>query len=126
MLALPPAPQPEPKRQVFVGTALAVTAGATLIGGMLAIWLRFRAAAPTGEGDKHAIVKEWLPKALDVPGVAANMLPMALVVACVMAQWAVYAAKRDFRPHVGMAFGLNFLFGLAALNVQVYVWVHMG
>ena len=61
-----------------------------------------------------------------MPGVAANMLPIVLVVVCVMAQWAVYAAKRDFRQHVGMAFGLSFLFGLAALNVQVYIWTQMG
>lgn len=126
MLALPPAPQPAPKRQVFVGTALVAAAGATLVGGMLATWLRFRAAAGTREGDKHALVKDWLPTSLHVPGVAANMLPIVLVVVCVMAQWGVYAAKREFRSHAGMALGLCFLFGLAALNTQVYIWTQMG
>jgi heme/copper-type cytochrome/quinol oxidase subunit 3 len=121
MLALPPAPRPEPKRQVFVGTALAASAGAMLIGTMLATWLRFRAAAGTREGDKHAVVKDWLPTSIHIPGVAANMLPMVLVVLCVMAQWAVYSAKRDFRTHAGLAFGTTFLFGLAAVNVQVFI-----
>lgn len=125
MLALPPGPQPAPKRQVFVGTALSAAAGSMLIGGMLAVWLRFRAAAPTRPGDKHAFVKDWLPTNLEVPGVAANMLPIVLVVVCVMAQWAVYSAKRDIPTHTGMAFGTTFLFGLAAVNTQVYIWSQM-
>jgi len=126
MLALPPGPLPEPKRQVFVGTALVAAAGSMLIGGMLAVWLRFRADAGTRPGDKHALVKDWLPQSLEVPGVAANILPIVLVVLCVMAQWAVYAAKRDFRPHAGMAFALTFLFGLAGLNTQIYIFSQMG
>lgn len=126
MLALPPGPQPAPRRQVFVGTALVAAAGSMLVGGMLAVWLRFRAAAPVREGDKHPIVKDWLPESLEVPGVAANMLPVVLVVVCVMAQWAVYAAKRDVRAHTGIAFGTTFLFGLAAINTQVYIFTEMG
>ena len=126
MLALPPGPQPAPKRQVFVGTALAAAAGSMLVGGMLAVWLRFRAAAPTRPGDKHAEVKDWLPTKHEVPGVAANMLPIVLVVVCVMAQWAVYSAKRDVRTHAGMAYGTTFLFGLAAVNTQVYIFSQMG
>jgi heme/copper-type cytochrome/quinol oxidase subunit 3 len=126
MLALPPGPLPAPRRQVFVGTALAAAAGSMLVGGMLAVWLRFRAAAPTRPGDKHAIVKDFLPTSLEVPHVAANMLPIVLVVVCVMAQWAVYAAKRDVVTHAGMAFGTTFLFGLAGLNTQVYIFSQMG
>lgn len=123
--ALPPAPLPAPKRQVFVGTALVAAAGSTLIGGMLAVWLRFRAAAPTRPGTKHAIVKDWLPTSLEVPGVAANIMPIAIIVVCVMAQWAVYAAKRDFRTHAGMAFGTTFLFGLGVLNAQIFIFSQM-
>lgn len=126
MLALPPAPEPAAKRQVFVGTALAAAAGSMLIGGMLAVWLRFRAAADVRPGDKHAWVKDWLPERLEVPGVAANMLPIVLVVVCVMAQWAVYSARREVRSHTGMAFGTVFLFGLAAVNTQVYIFSQMG
>jgi heme/copper-type cytochrome/quinol oxidase subunit 3 len=123
--ALPPGPQPEPKRQVFVGTSLVAAAGSTLIGGMLAVWLRFRAAAPDRPGTKHAIVKDWLPTKLEVPGVAANIIPISIIVVCVMAQWAVYAAKRDYRPHAGMAFGTTFLFGLGVLNAQIYIYSQM-
>ena len=43
MIALPSAPAPEPRRQVFVGTAVAVAAVASLVGGMLALYLRMRA-----------------------------------------------------------------------------------
>ena len=41
-LALPAGPAPAPRRQVFVGTALASVAGTTLIGGMLGIWTLMR------------------------------------------------------------------------------------
>ena len=50
MLTLPPAPQPAPKRQVFVGTALVSAAATMLVGGMLAIWAQFRADARTQTG----------------------------------------------------------------------------
>ena len=41
-LALPPGPAPAPRRQIFVGTALACVAGTMLIGGQLAIWALIR------------------------------------------------------------------------------------
>jgi heme/copper-type cytochrome/quinol oxidase subunit 3 len=126
MLALPPGPQPAPKRQQFVGTALVAAAASMLIGGMLAVWLRFRAAADVRPGDKHPFVKDWMPESLHVPEVAANMMPVSMVVVCVMAQWAVYAAKRDYRTHAGMAFGTTFLFGLGVLNAQLYIYDQMG
>ena len=55
MLALPPAPAPAQRRQLFVGTALACSAGATLVGGMLALWLRFRKVAISGPDHR------WMP-----------------------------------------------------------------
>ena len=53
--ALPAAPAPPPRRQVFVGTALAGVATWMLIGGMLAIWILLRERAlDAGE--------PWLPE----------------------------------------------------------------
>ena len=126
MLALPPAPQPAPKRQVFVGTALASAAGSMLIGGMLAIWLQFRSDAPYRESVRRGPIKDWMPKDIVVPEVAANMMLIAMVVVCVMAQWAVWSAKRSDRPHTGMALGTTLLIGLAALNSQIFIWTQMG
>lgn len=126
MHALPPAPQPAPRRQLFVGTALASAAGVMLIGGMLSVWLQFRAAAPVRESERRGFIKDWMPADVIVPEVAANMMLIAFFVVCVMAQWAVYSAKRNDRQHAGMALGMTLLMGLATLNAQIFIWTQMG
>jgi cytochrome c oxidase subunit 3 len=119
MLALPPAPPPAQRRQLFVGTALAATAGATLIGGMLAMWLRFRHAAISGPAGR------WLPEKITIPEVASNIMLLSFIGICVFGQWAVYAARRDDKQHVGVALGLTALLGLAVINAQITVYVQM-
>ncbi len=116
MLALPSAPAPAARRQVFVGTAVACAAGAALIGGMLSLYLRFRDEAIAVEGT-------WLPDGVQLSLVAANIMLLAFIPVCVFAQWAVYAAKRDDRSHTGLALGLVALMGLAFINAQAYIWV---
>jgi len=118
MLALPPAAPPAPQRQLLFGTALASAAGATLIGGMLALWLRFRNAAIDATGN-------WVPKKIVIPGVASNIMLLTFVALCVFAQWAVYSARRDDRSHAALALFLTGLMGLAIINAQVVVWVQM-
>lgn len=128
MLALPSGPQPAPKRQIFVGTAAACVAGTMLIGTMMATWLAFRAAAPNraGDPDERLVIKDWLPASITVPETPTNMMLVGLAVACVMAQWAVYAGKRGIHTHTGMAIGMTFLMGLAVVNAQAFVWSKMG
>ena len=46
MIALPAAPAPAPKRQLFVGTAMLSSATAMFFAGMIAIYLKFRDATP--------------------------------------------------------------------------------
>jgi heme/copper-type cytochrome/quinol oxidase subunit 3 len=119
MLALPSAAAPAPRRQLFVGTALGCVAAGSLIGAMLALWLRFRAVAldvPNGV---------WFPKAAKVPLVPANTMLLAFIPIGVFAQWAVYSAKRDARSHVGMALGLVALMGLAIVNAQAFIYARM-
>lgn len=119
MLALPPAPAPAPRRQLFVGTALACSAGATLIGGMLALWLRFRKVAISGPDHR------WLPKGISIPEVASNIMLFSFLAICIFAQWAVYSAKRDDKRHVGVALLLTGLLGLAVVNAQAAVYAQM-
>lgn len=119
MLALAPAPEPAPRRQLFVGTSIASAAGAMLIGGMLALWMRFRHDAMAGPDHR------WVPEKIKVPMVAANIMLLTFIGICIFAQWAVYAAKRDDKQHVGIALGLTALLGLAAINAQVTVYVQM-
>ena len=119
MLALPPAPAPAQRRQLFVGTALACSAGATLVGGMLAIWLRFRKVAISGPDHR------WMPKGISIPEVASNIMLLSFIGICIFAQWAVYSAKRDDKRHVGVALLLTGLLGLAVVNAQAAVYAQM-
>ncbi len=118
MIALPSAPAPAPRRQVFVGTAVACAAGAALLGGMLALWLRFREQAISAGGS-------WVPDDVKVPLVPANIMLLAFIPIGVFAQWAVYSAKRDDRPHTGLALGLTGLMGLAFINAQAFIYVQI-
>jgi cytochrome c oxidase subunit 3 len=126
MLALPAAAEPAPRRQIFLGTAIACTAATMLIGGMLATWLQFRAEAPVRESAKRGFIRDWMPENVIVPEVAANMMLIAFCVACVMAQWAVYSAKRQDKTHTSIALGMTAIIGLAAFNAQIFIWTEMG
>ncbi|HAP75816.1 MAG TPA: hypothetical protein DCR14_07000 [Acidimicrobiaceae bacterium] len=120
MHALPPAPAVTPRRQVFVGTAIACAAVTALMGGLFAVFIRHR------EDGVNASPRNWLPDGVSVPGVATNTMLIALLPICLFAQWAVYSAKRHDRPHAGLALGLTGLLGLAFINAQAYVWGQMG
>ncbi len=116
MIALPSAPAPAPRRQVFVGTAVACAAGTALMGSMLALYLRFRdVAIHTGDGT-------WIPSGVKISLVAANVMLIAFIPICVFAQWAVYSAKRGDSPHTGLALGLTGLMGLLFINAQAYIY----
>lgn len=122
MIALPPAPAPAPRRQLLIGTSAAGAAITMLFGGMLAVWWRFREASPVREGHGEKLIKAWKPENLKIPMVPVNVLFFTLIMACLMAQYAVYAAKRADRSNVTLGLGLTMLMGLAALNAQAYIW----
>ena len=116
MIALPSAPAPAPRRQVFVGTAVVCAAGTALMGGMLALYLRFRdVAIHTGDGT-------WVPKGVSLNLSAANIMLIAFLPICVFAQWAVYSAKRGDSPHTGLALGLTGIVGILFVNAQAYIY----
>jgi cytochrome c oxidase subunit 3 len=117
-LALPAAPAPAPRRQLFVGTALAALAGTTLIGGMLAVWLLQR--------DRVVDLGERFPESYTIPEVATNVMLVTICGVCLFAQWAVHAAKQRDRGNVGLALGLVVLLGIAFINAQGFVWYKMG
>ena len=116
MLALPSAAAPAPRRQVFVGTAVGCVAAASLLGAMLAIWLRFRKEAldvPKGQ---------WIPKGIKIPLVPANTMLLAFLLIGVFAQWTVYAARRDARSHVALGLTLVAVIGTAIVNAQAFIY----
>lgn len=127
--ALPAGPQPAPRRQLFVGTGLVAAAGTMLIGGMLSIWLRFRAAAPLRDSsDGLKRIKDWLPADVKIPEVLTNVALITFVVVCLMAQWAAYSSRRQDSKHTTMALGMTLLLGVALLNslVAIYPQVEVG
>lgn len=118
MIALHAGPTPAPRRQVFVGTALAGAGIVTLFGAMLATWMRMRTnALDAGLG--------WLPRKVVIPEVPTNVMLIAFLPLCIFAQWAVYAARRDDRPNAGLALGLTGLMGLAVINGMVFTFNQM-
>lgn len=119
MLALPSAAAPAPRRQVFVGTALACVAATALLGAMLAIWMRFRHEA------LNVSKVVWVPKGIKVPLVPANTMLLAFVLIGVFAQWTVYAARRDARSHVALGLTLVAVIGAAIVNAQAFIYARM-
>ncbi|MEI8239313.1 MAG: cytochrome c oxidase subunit 3 [Actinomycetota bacterium] len=119
MLALPSAPAPAPRRQMLVGTALAVGGAATFTGALLALYVKFRHEALAAADGR------WIPKGIKVPLVPANVLIISLIPICLFAQWAVYSAKRDDKQHTGLALGLVALMGVAFINAQAFIWETM-
>jgi len=111
---------------VFVATALVAAGMTVLIGGMLAMWLQFRANAPTRiAGDGVSLIKDWLKKDVAIPEVASNTMMFTFVIACVMAQWAVYSARRGDKSHTTLALAVTLFTGLAIMNAQVALWMQI-
>ncbi|MEO8363861.1 MAG: cytochrome c oxidase subunit 3 [Ilumatobacteraceae bacterium] len=120
-------PRVAPKNQVLLGTAFAASAVFMLMFGMLSIWLRFRDASPLRKSsDGVKMIHDWLPADIEIPGVATNTILITLVMACVIAQWGVYAARRADAAHAYLALGIVVVLGIAAINAQVAVYVQMG
>lgn len=119
MLALPSAAPPAPRRQILVGTALGCVGAASVIGSMLALWLRFRTNAVDVSGGL------WVPKGVKVPMVPANTMLLAFVLIYVFAQWTVYAARRNARSQTALGLTLVAVIGAAILNAQAFIYVRM-
>jgi heme/copper-type cytochrome/quinol oxidase subunit 3 len=118
MHALPPAPTPPQRRQVLVGTAVASLGVFTLMGGMLAVYIRLRE-------DVRDAGESWVPEGVTIPEVPTNVMLIGFFALVLFAQWTVYAARRHDRAHVGLSLGLVAVLGLALINAQVYVYNRM-
>jgi cytochrome c oxidase subunit 3 len=126
MLALPPAPAPAPRRQLFVGTAVASSAAAAVFASMLAVWWRFREAAGDAENAVGITRNAWKPKNVVIPQVPSNIMLLTMVLGCVMVQFAVWAAKRGERANVGLALAVNAILAIAVINAQAVIYTRMG
>jgi cytochrome c oxidase subunit 3 len=118
MYALPAPPPPAPRRQLIVGTSLAVAAAVMATGSMLAVWALQRREAIDLEGS-------WLPDGVVIPEVPTNVMLIAFIGICVFGQWALYSAKNDDRGHTILALGCTFLVALLVVNAQAFVYTQM-
>ena len=117
-LELPPAAAPAPRRQLFIGTAVACVAATMLIGGMLAIWVLLRERVVDGGGR--------FPVEYIIPEVATNVMLMTVWALCIFAQWAVYSGARGDRAHTALALGVTGILAIAYINAQAFVYADMG
>lgn len=122
-IEMPEIAPPAPKRQLFVATTLAAASGTMLIGAMLAVWVLLRERYLTDGLAGEAIDR--FPVNYIIPEVASNVMLITIWALCIFAQWAVYAGNRGDRTNTGLALGVTFLFGLAYVNAQAFVYVDM-
>jgi cytochrome c oxidase subunit 3 len=116
--ALPAAPAPPPRRQVFVGTALAGVATLMLMGGMLGIWILQRQRALD-------VDESWVPEGIEIPMVPANVMLIGVWALCIFAQWASWSARRADRAHTALALGVTGVMAIAVINAQAYIYNQM-
>jgi cytochrome c oxidase subunit 3 len=122
-LALPPAAAPAPRRQLFVGTALACVAASMMIGGMLAIWVFLRDEyLDVGLGGAAI---DRFPVDYVISEVATNVMLMTVWALCLFAQWAVYSGNRGDRAHTALALAVSAILAIAFINAQAFVYVDM-
>ncbi len=122
---LPSGASPAPRSSVLVATSAIAASGTMLMFGMLAVWFKFRDASPLRESARGKLIHDWLPAEIKIPEVATNTMAITMVIACVMAQWAVYSARRNDASHATLALAITSVIGIAAINAQVAVYLQM-
>ena len=118
VLELPGVAPAAPKRQLFVGTAVACVGGSALVGGMLAVWALLR--------ERAVSAGERFPLDYIIHEVATNVMLMTIWALCLFAQWAVYSGSRGDRSHTALALGVTGVLAVAFLNAQAFTWSQMG
>ena len=116
-LELPSVAAPAPRRQMFVGTAVACVAGSSLVGAMLAVWVLLR--------ERRVTTGARFPLDYIVHEVATNIMLMTIWALSLFAQWAVYAGRRGDRSQTALALGVSGMLAIAFLNAQAFTWSQM-
>jgi cytochrome c oxidase subunit 3 len=115
---LPPAPPVQRPRVLMVGTAFATAATVMVFAGLIGMYLSRRTDLVTA-GDS------WLPKGVEIPLQQPNIMLFTLIASAVTVQWAVYSISRNDRVNTYLALGLTFVFGIAYINMQSYLYTLM-
>lgn len=114
-----PPPLPRRPRVLVVGTAWATGAVLMWFAGMLGIYLLQRSEVVTSGSD-------WLPTGVEIPLTQPNVMLFGLIMSVVTVHWAITAARDDDRRNAYLALGLTLMFGVAYVNMAIYLWSVMG
>jgi cytochrome c oxidase subunit 3 len=114
-LVTAPAPEARRPRVLFIGAAFGAAASALVVLTTLALYLQLRA-------DLLASGATTLPDDTILPLTPGGMGMVTLAMSVVSVAWAVWALRRDDRPHAYLALGLTLLLGVAFVNSTVYLY----
>ncbi len=114
-LATAPPPEPRRPRLLLIGAAFGSVASALVVLSTLAVYLQLRGDFLAGGGQAA-------PDDFVLPLTPGGMGMVTLLMSLVSVSWAVWSLRRDDRPHAYLAVGLTLLFGIAFVNVTVYLY----
>lgn len=114
-LVTAPAPPARRPRVLYTGAAFGAAASALVVLTALAIYLQLRAQL-MADGSTT------LPEDTVLPLTPGGMGMLTLSMSVITVAWAVWALRRDDRPHAYLALGLTLLLGVAFVNSTVYLY----
>lgn len=114
-LAAAPPPAVRRPRVLLTGAAFGAVGSALVVLSTLAVYLQVRA-------DFLATGATTLPDDVLLPLTPGGMGMVTLSMSAVTVSWAVWALRRDDRPHAYLAVGLTLLLGVAFVNSTVYLY----
>lgn len=114
-ITLPPAAEPTRPRVLLVGTFLASGAAFMAVMGLVGFYLRERAAV-------LATGTSWFPDGTQIALTPGNLAFGTMLLSAITVTWAIDAVGKDDRKMAYLAFGITLLFGLAVVNLTVFLY----
>ena len=115
-LAAAPAPEPRRPRVLLIGAAFGAAASAMVVLTTLAVYLQVRNDFLDAGGSGG------VPDDFVLPLTPGGMGMVTLAMSVITMSWAVWALRRDDRPHAYLAVGVTLLLGIAFVNATVYLY----
>jgi heme/copper-type cytochrome/quinol oxidase subunit 3 len=115
LVAAPP-PAPRRPRVLLIGSAFGSVASALVVLATLAVYLQVRDDFIDSGGSGG------VPDDFVLPLTPGGMAMVTLLMSLVTVSWAVWALRRDDRPHAYLAVGVTLLLGIAFVNATVYLY----
>jgi cytochrome c oxidase subunit 3 len=115
-VATAPPPEPRRPRVLLIGSAFGSVASALVVLSTLAVYLQVRDDFLDSGGTGGT------PDDFVLPLTPGGMGMVTLAMSLVTVSWAVWALRRDDRPHAYLAVGVTLLLGIAFVNATVYLY----